>query len=224
MKLAALYSGGKDSSYALWLALQMAHEITYLVVMLPVHRDSWMFHWPNVHLAEFFSDCTSIPLAKGITEGVKEEELEDLNRVLKELEVDGVVSGAVASSYQKNRIDEICKRLGLTSLMPLWDKDSLVLLQEEIAADFEILITSVSARGFDKSWLGRKLDEDCIEDLVKLHERFGVNLSGEGGEYETLVLDAPFFKSRIKPVEVDKVWHVDSGYLNIRRVKLSPKQ
>lgn len=223
MELAALYSGGKDSSYALWLALKEGHEIAHLVVMFPSSFNSWMFHRPNVHLADLFSSCTGIPSIKGMTKGVKENELEDLRQVLKGLEVDGVVSGAVASSYQKDRIDGICKELGLTSLAPLWGKAPAKLLGEELSAGFDILITSVSAEGFDQTWLGRKLDENCLDDLLGLRKRFGIHLSGEGGEYETLVLDAPFFGSRIEPVEVDRVWRRDGGYLNIQKARLVSK-
>jgi ABC transporter with metal-binding/Fe-S-binding domain ATP-binding protein len=223
MKLAALCSGGKDSVYALWLALRQGHEVMRIVAMIPKREDSWMFHYPNIQLVDLFAECIGIPLTKAETSGVKEKELEDLKRALQGLEVEGVVSGAVASTYQKNRIDGICGELGLKSVAPLWGRDPAELLQEMIDRDFEILITSVAAEGFDENWLGRKIDEKCLEDLKKLHEKFKINISAEGGEYETLVVDAPFFKKRIELVNVGRVWRVDSGYLLVKEARLKEK-
>jgi len=200
MKVAALCSGGKDSSFALWLAMQRGHEVVQVVAMIPRREDSWMFHYPNIQLIDLFAECVGLSLIKGKTSGEREVELEDLKQVLQTLDVEGVVSGAIASNYQKSRIDRICKELGLKSIAPLWGREPLELLREFIAAGFETIITSVSAEGFDESWLGRKLDETAVRDLLELNRRYKVNLSGEGGEYESLVLDAPFFEKRIEPV------------------------
>ncbi len=223
MKLAALCSGGKDSAYALWLALRQGHELVYLAAMQPAREDSWMFHYPNVHLMDLFSECVSLPLIKAETSGVKERELEDLRETLRPLEVEGVVSGAIASTYQKSRIDRICKELSLRSLTPLWGREPLKLLEEMLAAGFEIIITSVSAEGFDETWLGRKIDLGCLENLRTLQEKFRVNPSGEGGEYESLVLDAPFFHKRIEPLKLERVWRGDSGHLIVSKARLEEK-
>jgi len=223
MKLAALCSGGKDSSYALWLAMKDGHEIARIVAMIPKREDSWMFHYPNIHLVDLFAECAEMPLTKSETSGVKEEELEDLRETLSGIEVEGIVSGAIASAYQKSRIEQICKELGLTSITPLWERDPLELLRETLAEGFKTVITSVSAEGLDEDWLGREIDEDCIEDLAELRDKFGINPAGEGGEYETLVLDAPFFKKRIEILEERQEWRGDSGYLLIQSAETKMK-
>lgn len=223
VKLASLSSGGKDSSYALWLASKAGHEIVQIVAMIPERADSWMFHFSNVHMIDLFAECSNLPLIKGRTGGIKERELNDLKSNLRGLEVDGVVSGAVASVYQKSRIERICSELGLASFTPLWGRNQLELLRGMVDDDFEVMITSVSARGLDEDWLGRKIDEDCIEDLEELQKRFGINPAGEGGEYETIVLDAPFFKKRISPIEANKVWKGDMGHLVIERAETIEK-
>lgn len=223
MRVAGLCSGGKDSVYALWLAMQRGDEVAQVVAMIPRREDSWMYHYPNIQLIDLFAKCVGLPLIKGKTSGEREAELEDLKRVLQTLDVEGVVSGAIASNYQKSRIDRICEELGLKSIAPLWGREPLELLQEFIAAGFEAIITSVSAEGFDESWLGRKLDEAAVRDLLELNRRYKVNLSGEGGEYESLVLDAPFFEKRIEPVEVERVWRETNGYLIIKQAKLVEK-
>jgi uncharacterized protein (TIGR00290 family) len=86
-----------------------------------------------------------------------------------------------------------------------------------------MIITGVAAEGFSESWLGRKLDERCVEDLVKLHEKFKINISGEGGEYETLVLDAPFFSKRIELVKTRRVWQGTRGFLLVEQAKIVEK-
>lgn len=223
MKVAALCSGGKDSSFALWLVLRQEHEVTQIVAMIPKREDSWMYHYPNIHLIDLFAECASLPLLKAETSGEREQEIEDLKRTLKGLKVEGVVSGAVASNYQRSRIDRICEELGLKHLAPLWGREPVELLSEMIDAGFEIIITSVAAEGFDEKWLGRKLDKKCIQDLVELHGKHKINISAEGGEYESLVLNAPFFRKRIEVIEAERTWRGDSGYLLIKGAKLVEK-
>jgi predicted ATP pyrophosphatase (TIGR00289 family) len=223
MRLAALCSGGKDSAFALWLATKAGHEIQKIVAMIPAREDSWMYHTPNIRLVDLFAECAGIPLVKAETSGEREAEIEDLRRVLGGLGVEGVVSGAIASTYQKSRVDGVCREFGLKSLTPLWGRDPLGLLHEMLGAGFEVIITGVAAEGLDEGWLGRKLDEECVRDLAKLHERFKINVSAEGGEYETLVLDAPFFRKRIELLEAHRAWRGTHGFLEVRKARVVEK-
>ncbi len=223
MHVAALVTGGKDSALALYRALKQGYEVKYLVTMMPRRPDSWMFHYPNIHLADFFADAVDIPLVKGETSGVKEAELEDLKRLLANLKVDGVVTGAIMSQYQKKRIDRICRELNLKSIAPLWLENPQKLLAEMVELNLEVLIVGVYAYGFDVTWLGRKIDQETISDLIKLSEKYHISVVGEGGEYETLVLDAPFFKRRIQLVQTEKIWENHSGYLTVKKAKLVEK-
>jgi diphthine-ammonia ligase len=223
LRVAALISGGKDSALALWRAIKQGFEIRYLVTMIPRQEDSWMFHYPNIHLVDLFAEATEIPLVKGETSGVKEVELEDLKRLLGKLDVEGVVSGAVSSDYQKTRIEKICEELHLVSVAPLWHEDPLKLLQEIIGQGFETIFVGVYAYGFDAEWLGRKIDQTTIDELVQLSRKYQISMVGEGGEYETLVLDAPFFKKKIKLLKVERVWEGQSGYLFAKEATLIDK-
>ncbi len=223
MKIVSLLSGGKDSMHALWLASREGHKVKNVIVMIPEREDSWMYHRPDVNLIDLLSECTGFPFTKVETSGVHEEELDDLKRVLGELEVDGVVSGAIASTYQKSRIERICNELGLKSITPLWGRDPLELFREFLAAGFEAIVTKVSAEGLDENWLGRKLDSRAMRDLLELNRRYGIHISGEGGEYESLVLDGPIFKKRIELLEVKRLWHGTSGHLLIKQAKLAER-
>ncbi len=223
MRVAALCSGGKDSAYALWLAMEQGHEVAQVVAMIPRREDSWMFHFPNIHLIDLFAECAGLPLTKAETSGERERELADLKRVLQGLDVEGVISGAIASTYQKSRIERICDELGLKSIAPLWQKEPVGLLREMLEAGFKIIITSAAAQGFDSSWLGRELDEKALGDLVELDKKYGINPVGEGGEFETLVIDAPYFKNKIEVVEAERIWRGTSGYYLIKRAKVVGK-
>lgn len=223
MRVIGLCSGGKDSTYALWLAMRKGHEIMGLLAMIPRREDSWMFHTANIKLVDLFAECAGMPLLKAETSGEREEELKDLENALQRFGADGVVTGAIASTYQKSRTDRICRNLGLLSIAPLWGKEPLELMREFLTAGFEAIITSVTAEGFDGGWLGRRIDEKCINELVKLNFRYRINICGEGGEYETLVLDAPFFKRKIEVEEAESIWRGSGGYYLIKRAKTVEK-
>ena len=223
MRVAVLATGGKDSALALYKVLNEDHEVKYLVSMIPLREDSWMFHYPNIRLVDLFAEAAEIQLVKAETLAVKEREVEDLKRLIEGLDVDAIVSGAIASNYQKSRIEKICEQLRLKCIAPLWHKNPLDILKEILGLKFEVIITGVYAYGFSEEWLGRKIDEASIKALIELNKQYGVSLVGEGGEYETLVLDAPFFKKRIKIVEAEKIWKNQSGYFLITKAKLENK-
>jgi predicted ATP pyrophosphatase (TIGR00289 family) len=221
MRVGVLATGGKDSTLALYKVMSEGYEVRYLVAMIPLREDSLMFHYPNIRLVDLFAEAVEIPLVKAETLAVEESEVEDLKRLIEGLDVDAIVSGAIASTYQKSRIEKICEQLKLKCLAPLWQENPLDVLKEILGLKFEVIITGVYAYGFDKQWLGRKINEATIEDLIELNRRYGVSLVGEGGEYETLVLNAPFFKKRIKIVDAEKVWKNQSGYFLVRKAELA---
>jgi diphthine-ammonia ligase len=223
MRVAVLATGGKDSALALYRVLKMGYEVECLACMIPMREDSWMFHYPNIRLVDFFAEAVDIPLVKAETAGVKEREVEDLKRLIEGLDVDGVVSGAIASTYQKSRIEKMCEQLKLKCIAPLWHENPLSILKEIVSLKFDVIITGVYAYGFGEEWLGRKIDEAAVADLMELNRQYGISLVGEGGEYETLVFDAPFFKKRIRIIEVERIWKNQSGYFLIKKAKLENK-
>jgi len=227
MKLAALFSGGKDSVYALLKAIEAGHSIERLVTVRSTNRDSYMYHLPNIALTELSAEALGMPLVIGETAEEKEKELgileELLSDVKKSAEIEGVVSGAVASNYQKERVDRIAEKLGLESLAPLWHRNERELLEEMIAGGLEIIVAGVYAGGLDEKWLGRKLDSEALAELEKLKEKFDLSLVGEGGEIETLVIDAPMFSKRISIEEAVKEWDGARGELKIKKASLAEK-
>ncbi len=168
-----------------------------------------MFHTPNIHLVDMQAEALGIPLLVQETEGEKEHELADLKKAIvqaqKKYGIEGVVTGALASSYQRDRIEKVCDELGLTVFSPLWHKDQEQELHEIIDAGFEFIIVKVASEGFDKTWLGHVITEKDINRLVELHKKTGLNIAFEGGEAETLMIDGPLFKKRIEIEESEIV-------------------
>lgn len=219
MNLAALFSGGKDSTYALHLAQQKGWTVKYLVSAV-ASKDSYLFHVPNIQLTPLHSEAMGIPLKQFEVSGDEKEELAALQDTLKELDVEGLVTGAVASDYQWSRFNRLEEVIGLKVFSPLWRKDQRRVLEDIISAGFDVIIVGVSAEGLDESWLGRRIDEDCLEDLEGLNLEKGINISGEGGEYETLVLDGPNFSKRLDIKDSEKDWDGNRGFLKVRRAVL----
>ncbi len=227
MKVAVLFSGGKDSCYALYKEMKNNIDVISLILVNPRNPHSWMFHETNLNWSKLQAKAIGKPLTIVKTVGRKEEELKDLEKCLAKLitdyDINAVISGAIASRYQKERIDNLCNKFGIENVAPLWGMDQADLLKEEIKSGFKIVITSCNALGFNEEWLGRLIDLECLEELISLNEKYGVNIAGEGGEYETFVVDGPFFKRRIRILEIERKWSDYSGQIIIKDVKLEKK-
>ncbi len=223
MRVASLLSGGKDSLYATYIAFQYGWDVTHAVTVKP-KKLSWMYHTENVHLADFVADSMGIPLIQKYSDAEKEAELDDLKSALQSIDIDGVISGAIASEYQRTRIEKVCHELGIKSFTPLWHKNEEMLLNEMTEAGFEIIIVAVAAEGLGEGWLGRVLDKECIEELSEIREKYGINISGEGGEYETFVADCPLYRKKLSIEKAEEVWNGGRGVLNIKKVRMEDKK
>ena len=226
MKSVILFSGGKDSTMAVYEAIKNNDEIYALLAMVSKNDESYMFHVPNIHMVDYCSAAMEIPSIDVLTQGIKEEELDDLENTLIRLKskgVEAVYSGALESVYQKSRIEGICERIGLKSISPLWHINPEEYMRQIVDEGFEVIISSVSAYGLTKEWLGKTITHEVIDDLMKLNEKYGLHPAFEGGEAETLVLDAPFYDRKIVVDEVDVIWNVDSGVYDIKKAHLEEK-
>jgi Predicted ATPases of PP-loop superfamily len=229
----SLFSGGKDSSWALYQALDAGHNVSRLLTVHP-SEDSYMYHVPETQLAQVAAESIGIELVEvdpgdldaseatdSATQG--DAELEPLEEALTDLadEIDlaGVTAGAIESEFQTNRIEEMCDRLGIDLFAPLWQRDPEQLAAEMLEAGFEITILQVAAYGLDESWLGRTLDADAIDELRALNDEYGVHLLGEGGEFETFVTNGPHMDHPIE-LDYDTEWHGDSGRVQVTDARL----
>ena len=198
MKLAALFTGGKDSTYAIYLAQQAGHEIVCLITLHSQNPDSYMFHTPAIELTQLQAQAMDLPLLTETTKGEKEAELTDLKQAIidaqKQYEFAGVITGALFSEYQASRIAKINQELNLQTINPLWHKPQEQLMTELLHHKFQFIFTAVAAEGLDKTWLNKTI---TFKDLQKLQQIPGINLAGEGGEFESLVTNCPLFQKQL---------------------------
>ncbi len=222
MTNACLLSGGKDSTLALHKAVKLGVKIDLLISMITKSAESYMFHYPNVRLTALQAQSMGIRQVFAQTEGKKEEELKDLERVLRDNNVKTLVTGATYSRYQGDRVNDLASKLGIEHLAPLWHIEPKVEL-DEIASDFNAIITAVAAEGMDETMLGARIDQNMISRLEDLNKRYGINMLFEGGEAESFVLDAPLFRQRIEIVRSSKEWKGDRGMFLIEDARLVQK-
>lgn len=226
MKLGVLFSGGKDSTFACWKAMQQ-EEVVCLITVISRNPESYMFHTPNIRLAALQAEAAGLPLVEVETAGEKEEELLDLKQALlaarERFGIEGVVTGAVLSVYQAARVQRVCLELDLWCFNPLWGPDQEAYMEELIDAGFRVIIVGVFSSPFDASWLGREIDCRTLDELREIARKYRITLTGEGGEFETFVVDAPFFSRRIAIEEASKVYRNYNGVLRIERAGLVAK-
>ncbi|WP_406669902.1 diphthine--ammonia ligase [Methanolobus sp. ZRKC4] len=209
LKLGVLFSSGKDSNYAMHIMQEQNYSVECLITIKSKNPDSYMFHTPNIGLAQMQAEAMGIPLIEEMTLGEKEKELGDMkNAILRardEFGIEGVVTGALYSNYQRERIERICDEIGLKVFSPLWHIDQEKEMRQLLSIGFEFIFSSIAAYGLNKSWVGRRIEEKDIEKLVKLNEKIGLNVAGEGGEFESFVLDGPMYHKRIEIREMEVI-------------------
>ena len=228
VKLGVLFSSGKDSTSAAYIMQKQNYQLTCLITMKSTNPDSYMFQTAGTELVELQAEAMGLPLVVQETKGEKEAELEDLKKAImrakEEYGIEGVVSGALFSTYQRDRIEKICDELGLKIFSPLWHKPQEQHMKEVIRNGFTVVLTSIAADGLDASWLGRELTLEDVEKLEKLNEGIGLNIAGEGGEFESLVLDGPLFMKKIELEETKIVEEAEhTARLIITNAKLEEK-
>ncbi len=223
MRIVVLTSGGKDSTLSLWWAICQGWEVCAVVTVVVDGDDSWMFQIPATEMTRLQAQAMGIEhhpiIVNGVSEVEVEQLLEGLHPLIDSKSVDGLVSGALRSEYQRRRLDGVCEELGIHSFAPLWHHDPEQHMRELIDCGMEIVMVSVSSDGLGRQWLGRTLDNSNFEELLALSRQHRFNIDGEGGEFETVILSGPHMNGRIV-LESTETWRHDRGHLNIESMYL----
>ena len=227
MKVAVMYSGGKDSTQAIKWCLDNKHEIVTLIAVKPKDTEAYLYHYATVEWTPLSAEAMGMPLVLLKTDKTNpDQEANELEKVFKRIKADAVVLGGVGlQKTQIKAIEKVAKKFKINVLVPYENKDHYELIKDAINSGFDIRITQVAVDGLDGNWLGRKLDLSALEELKKLSENFGFHIGAEGGHYDSFVVDAPMFKKKIEFVSSKKVWDnkTNSGYLEVEEAKLVPK-
>ena len=197
MKVAALYSGGKDSTYALHWGYLQGLDIECLVSIYP-REYSMLFHYPGIEATVYQAKAMNIDIL--YTNAVNNEEY-TLYSLLKEAKekynIKGVIAGALLSDYQRMRLAFITEKLGLSLYTPLWRIDQRSYMKEVVKNGIKFIITSVSSYGLSHKYIGRIITLELLNEILVIASKYGLNPAFEGGEAETLVIDAPLFKQKL---------------------------
>jgi diphthine-ammonia ligase len=228
VRIASLYSGGKDSTFSIYKLREMGHDVVCLLTIIPQSENSMLFHFPNITVTSYLAQALQIPCSQFESANPS---LEMEKRVLEyaldyaksKYLIDGIVHGGISSVFQKNAFEDVCNKQKLSVFSPIWGADSSIYMNELIESKFEIMITGVACQGLDSKWLGRVLDHNAWRDLKEISSKYGINLNFEGGEAETLVTDCPIYKKTLRIKRGISQWFGDRGIFEIREVELTPK-
>ena len=226
MKLACLFSGGKDSAYAIHLAKKKGHDVVCLLSIFPKSEDSHLLHHPNLRWTKLQSTSMKIPqLIINSNSDDTDEELIAMENLLQnakdQFHIDGLVHGGIKSTFQKEKFETLCLKLNLVSVAPLWNTEPKKYMNDLLDSNFNFMMVTVSSDGLDEQWLGKLILKSDIEILNNLSNKFGFNLNFEGGESETFVLNCPLFSNPIKINKFVKNWDGYRGRFEIVDAELN---
>ncbi len=226
MKLACLFSGGKDSTYAIHLAKNQGHDVVCLLSIFTKSEESHLLHHPNLKWTKLQSESMKIPQLTIISNSDEtEDELIVMEKLLQnakeQFQIDGLVHGGIKSKFQKEKFETLCLKLNLVSIAPLWETNPKEYMNQLLDSNFHFMMVTVSSDGLDEQWLGKLISKSDIEVLNNLSDKFGFNLNFEGGESETFVIDCPLFSTPIKINEFTKNWDGYRGRFEIVDAELN---
>ncbi|MCX8171264.1 MAG: diphthine--ammonia ligase [Candidatus Bathyarchaeota archaeon] len=226
MRLGALFSGGKDSCLAIYEALKF-HEVSCLISLVPKSEESRIFHYPNAWLTKVQAEAIGLPIIQVETGDSESEGITSLRKALrqaiKRFKICGIVTGAIRSTYQASRFQRESAKLGLWCFNPLWLMDQSELLNRIVKEGFHAIISGVFAYPLDKSFLGKTIDYEFVRKILEFQKKYGISAAGEGGEIETTVLDAPFFRKRIEVTDYEIHYRENSGIFKVKDLRLISK-
>ncbi len=226
MKLGSLFSGGKDSTYAIYLAQKQGHEVTCLLSIFTKSEESHLLHYPNLKWTKLQSESMKIPqLTINSESDETDDELFALENLLQnakdQFHIEGLVHGGIKSQFQKEKFESLCSKLDLVAVTPLWNTDPEQYMNDLLDSNFVFIMITVSSDGLDDTWLGKQIFKSDIGTLKHLSDKFGFNLNFEGGEAETFVVDCPLFSNSIKINKAKIIWDGYRGRFEIMDAELN---
>jgi len=229
MRIAALFSGGKDSTYSIYLMKKLGHDVVTLLTIIPSSYDSMLFHYPNIGTSPYLAEAMALPFhqfdSKQPSTDAEASVLSDALKFMRtEYGIDGIVHGGISSNFQKNVFEKSCEKFGLSVFSPVWHMDPKMYMHQLLSSNFSIVVTSVSCLGLDSTWLGCHLDHDKVNKLEKLSSKYGFNLNFEGGEAETIVTDCPLYTKKFVITRSAVRWEGEQGIFEILDFELITKQ
>ena len=221
-----MYSGGKDSNYAVKKAKDKGWEISYLLSVKPTRTDCFLFHYATVEKTPMQAEALGLKhhLITCETADAKKEAEIVKDFVATQEKVDAVILGGTGlQKTQIRSLQEALKPLGIKVFAAHQGEDHAEVLKQMIKDEFEIMITQVASDGLAE-WLGKKITKESIKKLEEDSKKYGFHIGGEGGYYDTFVLDCPAFTEKIEIKEIEKKMEDRySGHVVIKKASAAKK-
>jgi diphthine-ammonia ligase len=224
MKVAVSWSGGMESSLALYKALKEGYDVAYLVAFA---TETWPQYTHPLPVMALQSKSIGIPLLKReVKDPFEKTYREAISGLIDNEGIEGIVTGDiyVVDELHGRWMDKVTEGLDISLIMPLWEQDTSKVLNEEVTTGFRSIFTSILQEWLSEEWLGRELNQNSAKELQALADKTGLDPCGEKGEYHTMTIDGPIFKQAIEFSKVSKEKKDNRLYLKIDECSLKPKQ
>ncbi|MEK6837323.1 MAG: diphthine--ammonia ligase [Nanoarchaeota archaeon] len=231
MDVAVMYSGGKDSNYAVQYALQRGWNIKYLLSVKPTRTDCYLYHFATVEHTPLQAKALGLKhylLSCDVADPKKEAAIVEKFVAKKQKSaaerVEAVILGGTGlQATQIRSLQDALRPYAIDVFAAHSGLDHLNVLKQMINDGYEILITQVAGEGLP-NWLGRKISKENVDELANDSVKYGFHVGGEGGSYDSLVTDAPTFRKKIVVEEMEKVMEdAYSGHVVIKKLRLVGK-
>ncbi len=212
------WSGGKDAALS-YHRVKEKFQVTHLLNMVAEDGKVSRSHGIRTGILRMQSEAMGLHIVQPKSSWETYEE--EFKKALAGLKDKGVVAGIFGDiDLEEHRewVERVSRESGMEAVLPLWgEKKREDLIEELIGAGFETIVVATKKDLLGSEWLGRGIDRDFIRDISEIN---GVDISGEGGEYHTLVVSGPIFKKRIKILKSEKVTRDQRCYLDISECEL----
>jgi uncharacterized protein (TIGR00290 family) len=217
----ATWSGGKDSCFAAYKAVQLGYTLSALANTISHDYQRVRFHGLEAKMIQLQAEALGLPLLQAGTtpENYEEEFLVNIKRGMTP-QIQGVVFGDIHLQDCLAWAKKVCGKLGIEAIEPLFGTNPKELLASFIASGFQSVVVSTQASILGEAWVGRVIDQSFYDDILRLD---GVDPCGENGEYHSVVIDGPLFKQKIALEQTAKVLRSGYWFLDIQQYSLQNK-
>lgn len=229
MDVAVLYSGGKDSAFAIQRAIDKGWNIKYLVSVKPTRKDCFLFHYATVEQTRDLAKMLGIPhfyLKCKVADPMKEAAIvkDIVEKNQKNMKIDAVVLGGTGlQETQLMSIQNALMPLKVDAFASHAGEEHDIVMEEMLKSGYEILITQIASDGL-KDWLGKRITKENFSQLKKDSIKYGFHIGFEGGYADTLVTDCPIFPKRLVIEDMSITYEDDyCGHVVINKFRIEDK-
>jgi uncharacterized protein (TIGR00290 family) len=212
LKAFVSWSGGKDAALSCHRAMK-EYEVTCLLNMVSEDGVTSRAHGVRTDVLRMQAEAMELPIIQRRTSWeTYEREFKAVVSLLKKRGIEAGIFGDIDLAEHREWVERVCREAGVSAVLPIWEEKRGSLLEEFIREGFEALVISVRNDVFGPEWLGLVIDERFVAELSN---RSDVDLSGENGEYHTLVVSGPVFKKKMRVVQSKTVVQDERSILDI---------